>query len=275
VFEKHPEFAAPNDVLLSLLGVSLYQQKYPNGAAGQAVNAEANARMFTETGHKVGGVFLDYWLKNGGLAQQGYPISDEFTEVSDLNGKPYKVQYFQRAAFEWHPENAPPYDVLLSQLGTLRNHQIYDTGLVPSPTTQPTPPAPPNTTTIPTATHTQTPEPTDTPEPRPTRTAVPTVCPNIVSLGMQCRSPLSWFVIVSWNVTGGGSQIRGEVTFDDQYGSTTTIEVSGRSGSIVYGPTCTTSYGYYYLTFTLELHDECDHSASSTCSITLRIDPCP
>src|SRR5207237_1952682 len=34
VFEKHPEFAPPNDVLLALLGVFLYQQKYPTGAPG-------------------------------------------------------------------------------------------------------------------------------------------------------------------------------------------------------------------------------------------------
>jgi hypothetical protein len=27
------------------------------------------------------------------------------------------VQYFERARFEHHPENAPPYDVLLGQFG--------------------------------------------------------------------------------------------------------------------------------------------------------------
>ena len=37
----------------------------------------------------------------------------------DLDGKTYTVQYFERAVFEQHPENAgTPYDVLLSQLGT-------------------------------------------------------------------------------------------------------------------------------------------------------------
>ena len=66
------------------------------------------------------GKFLDYWKRHGGLAQQGYPISDEFTEKSDLDGKTYKVQYFERAVFEYHPENKPPYDVLLSQLGKFR-----------------------------------------------------------------------------------------------------------------------------------------------------------
>src|SRR5438477_6971934 len=118
VFEKHPEKAPPNDVLLSLLGVFLYNQKYASGAPGQTPSTEANTHLFPETGHKLGGLFLIYWQTHGGLAQQGYPISDEFTEVSDLNGKSYKVQYFQRAVFEYHPENTAPYNVLLSQLGT-------------------------------------------------------------------------------------------------------------------------------------------------------------
>lgn len=68
--------------------------------------------------------------------QQGYPISDEFMEVSPLNGKPYTVQYFERAVFEYHPENARPYDVLLSHLGLFRYNEKYGTG-----TPRPTPPA--------------------------------------------------------------------------------------------------------------------------------------
>ena len=82
-------------------------------------------RQFKETGHALCGAFLDYWEKHGGLAQQGYPISGEFMERSDLDGKQYNVQYFERAVFEAHPENASPYDVLLSQLGTLRYRQKY------------------------------------------------------------------------------------------------------------------------------------------------------
>jgi hypothetical protein len=35
------------------------------------------------------------------------------------------VQYFERAVFEYHPENAAPYDVLLSQLGTFRYRDKY------------------------------------------------------------------------------------------------------------------------------------------------------
>ena len=125
VFEQHLENQPPYDLLLSLLGVFRYQQKYPQGAPGQSPNTEPNARLFPETGKHLGGLFRTYWESHGGLAQQGYPISDEFDEVSDLDGKTYRVQYFERAVFEYHPENQPPYNVLLAQLGTYRNRAKY------------------------------------------------------------------------------------------------------------------------------------------------------
>src|SRR6187551_2653534 len=88
--------------------------------------AQTGSRTFPQTGKTVRGLFLDYWQQHGGLAQQGYPISDEFTEVSALDGHPYRVQYFERAVFEWHPENAgSPYEVLLAQLGTVRYRGAY------------------------------------------------------------------------------------------------------------------------------------------------------
>jgi hypothetical protein len=120
VFELHPGNKPPYDVLLSLLGAFRYNVKYPKGASNQQPNSDAGYIRFPETGKQVGGAFLDYWQRNGGVAQQGYPLSDEFTEVSELDGKPYRVQYFERAVFELHTENKPPYHVLLSQLGTFR-----------------------------------------------------------------------------------------------------------------------------------------------------------
>ncbi len=104
VMEYHPENQTPYNVLLSQLGTFRYKQKYPDGAPNQMPNTSIGSQLFTETGHRLGGKFLDYWKSHGGLAQQGLPISDEFTEVSGLDGKPYTVQYFERAVFEMHPE---------------------------------------------------------------------------------------------------------------------------------------------------------------------------
>ena len=129
VFELHPENRPPFDVLLSLLGRLEYQDKYPNGV--RELPAPLNrvaSRFFPETGKEIRGLFLDYWQAHGGLAQQGFPISNEFVERSEVDGKEYVVQYFERAAFEHHPENQPPYDVLLSQLGTLKFKQRYPNG---------------------------------------------------------------------------------------------------------------------------------------------------
>jgi len=146
VFEKHPENRPPYDVLLSQLGTFQYRAKYPNGAPNQRVNTSPGATRFRETGFTVGGKFLDYWRKNGGLPQQGYPISNEFTEISDLNGLPYTVQYFERAVFELHPEHAgTQYEVLLSQLGTFQYRKKYQ----PSGTPGPIPPSPQGTSAVP------------------------------------------------------------------------------------------------------------------------------
>lgn len=139
VFELHPENAAPNDVLLSLLGSFRYQQKYPSGAPKQIPNTLPGSQLFPQTSKRLGGTFLTYWQSHGGLAQQGYPISDEFLETSDTDGNVYKVQYFERAVFEAHPENQAPYDVLLSQLGIFRLHEKYGDGssLPSAPTSVP------------------------------------------------------------------------------------------------------------------------------------------
>jgi N-acetylneuraminic acid mutarotase len=138
VFELHPDNQPPYDVLLSLLGTFEYGRKYPNGAPGQRPNTTPGSQMFEQTGKRVGGRFLQYWQQNGGLAQQGYPISDEFTEKSDTDGKTYTVQYFERAVFEMHTENQPPNDVLLSLLGKFRYDQKYTPNGTPRPSASPT-----------------------------------------------------------------------------------------------------------------------------------------
>jgi hypothetical protein len=106
-----------------------------------STEAQAGCQTFNETGKTVCGRFLDYWKTHGGLAQQGYPITNEFQEVSDLNSQTYTVQYFERAVFEKHPENAAPNDVLLSQLGTFQLQRKYPGGDPSGGAPPPQPPA--------------------------------------------------------------------------------------------------------------------------------------
>jgi hypothetical protein len=73
---------------------------------------------YTESGHSLSNGFRDYWNANGGLPVFGYPLTDEFTELSGDTGDEYTVQYLERQRFEWHPENVgTPYEVLLGRLG--------------------------------------------------------------------------------------------------------------------------------------------------------------
>jgi hypothetical protein len=187
VFELHPENQAPNDVLLSLLGNFAYEAKYGAAGAPNQSPSTANATRFPQTGKTLGGRFREYWEANGGLAQQGYPISDEFQEVSALDGKTYTVQYFERAVFEMHPENQPPFDVLLSQLGTFQFKKEHlspaPTGIAIATTTSkatpanPTPTAQPSTTPLPL---TATPAPIDSCE------GIPPTNPEEMQLAGTC-----------------------------------------------------------------------------------------
>ena len=128
-FESHPENKPPYDVLLSLLGSITFGQKYPIGVPGSpTTNVPPNSQYFPQTGQYLASPFLEYWKSHGEVAQQGYPISGQFPEKSDLNGQTYTVQYFERAVFELHPELASLNNVLLSQLGTIRFKQKYPNG---------------------------------------------------------------------------------------------------------------------------------------------------
>ena len=112
--ELHPEFAAPNDVQLGQLGRTILAG-VPDAATAR-VPARDGAVYFTETGHNVDADIFAYWLSNGGLNQFGYPLTEEFVQRLE-NDQLYVVQYFERARIERHPENVPPYTILLGQFG--------------------------------------------------------------------------------------------------------------------------------------------------------------
>jgi len=112
--EYHPEFRAPDDVLLGQFGRRILAD-VPN-APTAAVPPIAGGRSFPETGHTVSGPFLEYWQTTGGLAQYGYPLSEVFTQRLE-DGREYQVQYFERARFEVHPEIRGTNNILLGQFG--------------------------------------------------------------------------------------------------------------------------------------------------------------
>ena len=83
---------------------------------------DAGCNYYAETGQTLCRGFKAYWEQHGGLWMFGYPISQELQERNPDTGEIYTVQYFERARFEWHPENAgTPYEVLLGRLGA----QLY------------------------------------------------------------------------------------------------------------------------------------------------------
>jgi hypothetical protein len=103
---------------------------HPDPIAAQVLNGPG--RCFDEVLYCLRGEFAAYWAQHGGLEQFGYPITPEVIEHQ--GDQTYIVQYTQRARFEYHPENAPPYDVLLGLLGnTLADPRANEGPFQPKP----------------------------------------------------------------------------------------------------------------------------------------------
>ena len=126
--ELHPENARPYDVLLGRLGADRLAQQGRDPFTFSTSEPQAGCRYFNETRHNVCGDVLAAWRAHGlefdgqrgtseaeSLALFGLPLSDLQTETID--GATLQVQWFERARFELHPENAAPYNVLLGLLG--------------------------------------------------------------------------------------------------------------------------------------------------------------
>ncbi len=87
------------------------------GDAAATLGDPARPRAcFAETGKCLSGRFLAYWQASGGLAANGFPLTDPLAEELE-DGRTYTVQYFERVRLEYHPENPPPHDLLLGQFG--------------------------------------------------------------------------------------------------------------------------------------------------------------
>lgn len=185
-FEVHPENAGtPYEILLGLLGKVRLAQL--GRGIEPAIEAKDGCLWFKETGHNVcdqsqGLGFKSYWqshgLKINGLSAYerslqlfGLPLTEAQVETN-ANGDTVVTQWFERARFEWHPNNVDQYKVLLGLLGKeLRQASAPDPSPTPMPTVYPI---------TPTLTPTEEPmpiNPSATPRPRPTDIPVPTPKP--------------------------------------------------------------------------------------------------
>lgn len=147
--ELHPRNQPPYDVLLGRLGADVLAQQGRDLFTFPRSGPQPDCHFFPAAQQNVCGQFLAVWRASGlefdgrrgaseaeSLALFGMPLSGQQTET--IEGKEYTVQWFERACFELHSENAPPYHVLLGLLGSeLRG------GLAarPLPLPSPSPPA--------------------------------------------------------------------------------------------------------------------------------------
>ncbi|MCS6882788.1 MAG: glycoside hydrolase family 99-like domain-containing protein [Oscillochloridaceae bacterium] len=127
--ELHPQNQRPYDVLLGRLGAeALARQGRDWQQFARVSGAPAGCLYFAETGHSLCEPFLSYFRGRGlefdgrrgyslaeNLALFGLPLSEPQTET--IEGRALTVQWFERARFEWHPDNPDPYRVLLGRLG--------------------------------------------------------------------------------------------------------------------------------------------------------------
>jgi len=81
---------------------------------------------FEQTGHSAVNWFLETWQDTpNALFVYGYPISQPFIEESFTEpGTFYRVQYFERAILEEHPENYSPNNTEFYVLGRLLGRQL-------------------------------------------------------------------------------------------------------------------------------------------------------
>lgn len=148
--EHHPENPAPYHILLGRMGADrLAQLGRDPLAEGREAGPKPGCLWFEHTGHNVcnqdgAAGFRTYWESHGlldpmldpyqrSLALFGYPLTEAAMETNPDDGKVYLTQWFERARFEWHPDNPPAYRVLLGLLG----NELRRASSSPSPSPSP------------------------------------------------------------------------------------------------------------------------------------------
>jgi hypothetical protein len=130
-FEYHPQNEPPYDVLLGRMGVEALEAEGRDWWTFQTVErAPEGCLYFAETQHSLCGPFKTYWETHGlefdgqpgssyaeSLALFGLPISEPQEEMLS-DGVTRTVQWFERARFEYHPDQSSEYQVMLGLLST-------------------------------------------------------------------------------------------------------------------------------------------------------------
>ena len=84
----------------------------------------STGRCFPETEQCVHETFRTYWEDNGGLPVFGFATTAARQETNRDTAKQHLTQWFERNRLEHHPEQAPPYNILLGRLGEDRLLQL-------------------------------------------------------------------------------------------------------------------------------------------------------
>jgi hypothetical protein len=126
--ELHPQNPQPYTILLGRLGAQRLQQLGRDWTSLPKADPGA-PHHFAATGHAIAPQFWDYWRGHGlelgdpgmsereSLALFGYPLSEPAMETNAA-GDTVLTQWFERARFEYHPNNRDPFKVLLGLLGS-------------------------------------------------------------------------------------------------------------------------------------------------------------
>lgn len=114
-------------LLLSALPIAPVANDDQLADAAQPAAPVPGCDFHEPTQHNVCGAFATYWQSHGGLEVFGYALTEEV----DFQGQ--RVQYFERARFEWHPENAGTgWEVLLTRFGADDVARLFPQGVEPA-----------------------------------------------------------------------------------------------------------------------------------------------
>ncbi len=133
-FEYHAELQPPYNVLLGRLGDEVLRRQGRDWRGFPTGQPKDGCEFFQATSHTLCEPFLTYWRTHGlefdgrggasfneSLALFGQPLSEPTIETNS-SGDAVLTQWFERARFEYHPNNPDPYKVLLGRLGA----EMYD-----------------------------------------------------------------------------------------------------------------------------------------------------